>query len=181
MKRILFIAVAMLFCLAASAQVKGDKYAGLSMGAAVQSTSGAVEGSNSSSFAAQAELGMFLADNLRLGIGAGGGLQKSGQDATVSFVVNPALAYYFKLGERSYYTPEIGFSWELGNALESVPYNGWSVYVDLLSFEFRVSDAIAMAFNMGRMSMSTLNILGSTGNQLGILFNNGSLGLRYYL
>lgn len=181
MKRILFVAVAMLFCLAASAQVKGDKYAGLSMGAAVQSTSKTIGGSNSVSLAAQTEIGLFLADNLRLGIGVGGGLQKSGENTTVSFVVNPALAYYFKLGERSYYTPEIGFSWESGNALESVPYNGWSMYVDFLSFEFRISDSMAMAFSMGRMSTVWLNVLGTTGNQFSLMLNNGSLGLRYYL
>ena len=186
MKRIVSLVALTFLSFAAVAQTKGDKYVGIGLGCSLQSNGNSDNSNTSIQLAGQTELAFFPSDCFRLAVAFGtnylSGI-KSNQ-TSLGFYLNPALSYYFKMSEGIYYTPELGAIFEKGNITNTspslgnvYPYNGFGAYLDILSFEFRISDDMALGMNMGVMSFAYVAEL----VQLSLNLNSGSLVLRYYL
>ena len=195
------------------AQKKGDMYVAGSFatdfGAYTRSSSAdGYATSEKTPFGTSFEIGgdyaYFIADNTRLGLGVSFPLSSSPiekvngkwlKDKTADFYISPDVAYYVKLADRFYYTPEIGmlFEWsrirtQLSPSLtESTSISTWGGYINLLAFEFQVSERIAIGITVGGIaaysSVYTYNDsdVKYKMNQFFCDLNNGSLHFRWYL
>lgn len=212
MKKVLLIAAAILACVTVSAQSRGDKYIAGSLGASfgsqtARSYDGAYTTSQSqpltTTVSIQAEFGYFVADNLRLALCIGAPFtstpsQLSGstwlKTNTIGFQINPNIAYYVRLTDRLYYTPEIGFSYEIGSYKEDMTtsttynasYNGWDVYANLLALEFQVNPKFAIGVGIGSISYGDVKIKDKSSSaylsnaQLRFNLNDAAVHARFY-
>ena len=165
----------MLMSMASFAQKKGD----MSIGGTFATDFGAYTMSSSAdgyatsektpfgtSFEIGGDCAYFVADNVRLGLGVASPFSSSPiekvdgkwlKDKTTDFYFSPDVAYYVKLADRFYYTPEIGmlFQWsririQLSPSLtESTLISTWGGYINLLAFEFQASEKIAIGVTAG--------------------------------
>ena len=213
MKKIVLFSIAMLMSVASFAQKKGDMYVAGSFatdfGAYTMSSSAdGYATSEKTPFGTSFEIGgdyaYFVADNVRLGLGASFPFSSSPiekvdgkwlKDKTADFYISPDVAYYVKLADRFYYTPEIGmlFEWsrirtQLSPSLtESTSISTWGGYINLLAFEFQVSERFAIGVTVGGIaaysSVYTYNDsdVKYKMNQFFCDLNNGSLHFRWYL
>lgn len=214
MKRTLLICGFLLACLPIMAQNKGEMYLGLatdlSFGTQRTTTySGSYSRMESQplgfSFGVQAEYAYFVANNLRLGLAVGLPYSSSplGKDAnsiwlyskTIGFDINPNIAYYVRITDKFFYTPELGFSYGLGSYKEDVSgnitynmiYSNYLVYLHLLAFEFRVSQSFGLGVMVGQLSYSYLTIKDKTEPDRNMGFgrftgniNSGGIAARIY-
>lgn len=212
MKRIFLVAVVALFSAAVSAQNKGEMYVAGSISASFGSqnselyTGGISTTSNQplgTSLNLQGEFAYFVANNLRLSLALGVPFSSSPTNKdgntwlytkTVGFQINPNIAYYVRLADRFYYTPELGFSYEIGSYKEdqaaNVSYNadlsGWDVYAHILAFEFRATQRFALGVMVGSLSYANAIIKDRSsdaylGNgQFMFNFNSGGIAARIY-
>ena len=109
--------------------------------------------------------------------------------------INPNIAYYVKLADSFYYTPEIGFSYELGSLKEDMTastsmnlnYNGWSLYANILALEIRVSPKLAIGAGIGSISYSNVKLTEKGAveyikdGQFRFNLNDASVHARFYL
>lgn len=118
-------AIAALACFGMSAQEWGDMYLGVALGTSngrmVTETSSTTQTGTSpmnTTFSGQVEFGIFALKNLRVSVGLGVPYARVPKEVdkkvwlytqTTGFQVNPGLAYYVRLADRFYYTPEVGF------------------------------------------------------------------------
>lgn len=175
MKKFLLIAAALCCSIITFAQNKGDMYisATLDFGTGTQKvsiTNGSltecIQTPLSTTFGLGAEYGYFVADCFRLSLAMGYSLSSNPSkninekwhSQTVNlFSVNPNIAYYVKLAEKFYYTPEIGYSFYFGSQVDpetststyKTPATSWAVYANIISFELRISKLFAMGMNYG--------------------------------
>lgn len=195
-----------------SAQNRGDKYIAGTIGTSFGSQYNKIfDGAYSTthekplelSFITQAEFGLFVADNIRLALAIGvpftsSPTTQSGdtwlKTNTVGFQINPNIAYYAKLADRFYYTPEIGGAVEFGSYKEEMTANssynaytfGWDIYAHLLAFEFRINPKIALGMLVGSISYIHTKIGNKgtysylTGEQFNFNLNNSSVHIRFY-
>lgn len=120
----------------------------------------------SSEYSIDAGYGCFVADNVRLGARLSVPIYsyptiKDGdkwlKDRVISVDVVPHVAYYLKLADKFYYTPEVGavFSWgrtkSQWDPSETIvtPITAWGVYINLIAFEYKVTDNIALGATLG--------------------------------
>lgn len=212
MKKVGLLLAIMLVSMASFAQTKGEMFiagtisadfgtqkATLSEGGFSTSASQPL----SSSFSIGAEYGYFVADNLRLTLAIAAPFSSSPteevdgkwlKDKASSFAINPNVAYYVRLADRFYYTPEIGVSFNFGSLKEQLtksetyttPFWGWDVYVNLLALEFRVSEKIAIGAVVSGLSYGSGIYTNKDTeakyavNQLNFDFNNSSVHFRFY-
>ena len=213
MKKIVLFSIAMLMSVASFAQKKGDMYVAGSFatdfGAYTMSSSAdGYATSEKTPFGTSFEIGgdyaYFVADNVRLGLGASFPFSSSPiekvdgkwlKDKTADFYFSPDVAYYVKLADRFYYTPEIGmlFGWsrirtQLSPSLtESTSISTWGGYINILAFEFQASERMAIGVTVGGIaaysSVYTYNDsdVKYKMNQFFCDLNNGSLHFRWYL
>lgn len=178
MKKHVFFAAFLLISLASYAQIKGDRYVSGSLTAncgnqTITLKEGAFSYTESqpleTTLGIAAEYGFFAENNLRIGVSFGGSWGSSpiansieaGEKYNLFAVsVNPSLAYYIRLTDNLYYTPELGIALERGTLSEQKSKDknnsllawGWDAYVHLLSFEFKVSEKIALGATIGSIS-----------------------------
>ena len=214
MKKLLIALAALFTCVALSAQTKGEKYIAVSAGASFGSETVTAHSASytnteknplASNLSAMGEFGYFVADNVRLALAVGVPFTSSPKSKTedniwllnntIGIQINPNIAYYVKLANNFYYTPEIGFSYEFGSYKEemtgsvsmNLKYNGWDVYANILSLEFRVSKKLAIGANVGNISYASLKITekGSADyikyGQFKFNLNSASVHIRFYL
>lgn len=213
MKKIILITAALFACMVLSAQNKNEKYISVSISTSfgienVESYDGAYTTHTTNplttSLNVMGEFGYFIADKIRLAMAVGvpfssSPTTKSGntwlRNNVVGVQVNPNIAYYVKLADNFYYTPEIGFSYNLGtfkedittNASMNLNYNGWDVYANILALEFRISPKLAIGTNIGAISYSNVKYTerGTAkyikDSQLRLDFNDASFHVRFYL
>ena len=190
MKKIISLVALTILSFAAVAQTKGDKYVGIGLGCSLQKSDNAGIVKSSIQFAGQSELAFFPSDNFRLAVAFGANYLSGIESSQVSlgFYLNPALSYYFKVANGIYYTPELGAIFEKGSIKTNsyypgdvYPYNGFGAYLDILSFEVRINNEVAIGMNMGVLSVSSIKVSNSSPTQLSLKLNSGSLVLRYYL
>lgn len=113
MKKILLCAVALALSFhTLSAQNQGDSYFGGMVGVATYTDSS----STLTTFSLAPEVGHFIEKNLRLGFSLGYQFMSEEGVTAHGLTVGPNLAYYVRLCDRFYYTPElaIGFAYASG-------------------------------------------------------------------
>lgn len=213
MKRIILAVASLFACVTLFAQSKGEKYIAASIGASfgnenVETYDGAYTTSTSSplttSFDVMGEFGYFIADNVRLALAIGVPYSstpttQSGNTwlrrNTVGLHINPNIAYYVRLADNFYYTPELGFSYQFGSYKEDMTtstsmnlnYNAWNVYANILSLEFRVSPKLAIGAGVGSLSYSSVKYSRNGAveylkdGQLRFNLNDASVHVRFYL
>ena len=212
MKKILSFLVAMLIGVASFAQKKGDMFISGTISADLGSQttslsdggySASVSQPLSSSFSFGVEYGYFVADNLRLAMAMSVPFSYSPveevegkwlKDKASSFAINPNVAYYVRLADRFYYTPEVGVSVNFGSLKEQLsksetyttPFWGWNVYANLLALELRASDKIAIGAIFGAISYSSTIYTNvdtdykASINQFVFDLNNSSIYYRFF-
>ena len=202
-------------CLSVSlfAQNKGDKYIAGALNADFSKVNAEIfDGTYytrssrpiDSAFELQFELAYFALDNLRLSValGANYGSNPSTQDTSDnwlftnsnSFSFNPNVAYYIKLFDKVYYTPEVGVSMYTGKYLTEVSQNvfskyntsGLNFYASILAFEFILNDRFALGVVSGTLSYAMNryddkttgeSIIAKEGS---LSLNNGFIAFRFY-
>ena len=212
MKRLVLFAVAMFIGLASFAQKKGDMFISGSISAdfGTQTTS-LSDGGHSTSVSMPlptrigfgVEYGYFVVDNLKLGMSMSVPLTSTPveevdgkwlKDKASGFAINPNVAYYVRLADRFYYTPEVGVSVNFGSLKEQLsksetyktPFWGWDVYANLLALEFRVSEKIAIGAIVSGISYGSAIYTNvdteakATINQFKFDLNNSSVHFRFY-
>lgn len=175
MKKNLLLAVAMLIGVVSFAQNKGDMFVSgnFSIDCGTYTTSTSLDGYSSSkksnfdtSITLGADFGYFIADNVRLGLTLWAPFTSSPIDEvdgktlkskSAILEITPNVAYYIKLADRFYYTPELGASLSWGKIkndislteTESTPVSTWGIYTNLVSFEYKVSDRFSIGSVIG--------------------------------
>lgn len=181
MKRnLLLTAAALLIALGVSAQEKGESYIGLSLGYNTSTnslnitqtttllgkettTKDKVSLKGGDNLGVGVEFGYFLADNVRLGgyfnYGYNGG---KGRDVVHSIEIMPNVAYYVKLAERFYYTPNIAFGFSCSvqpsdvERVGNLTMCGFSAGIQPLAVEFRPIDRFAMGVSLCSLQFNYL-------------------------
>lgn len=186
MKKHIFFVAVMLISLATSAQSKGDHYVAWSLSAngGIQKATVSEKGTSVSqsdsepldeAYLVSGEFGVFVKDNFRASLSLGVGLNASPiseeswgwcKNRTLSFALNPNIAYYKRLADNLYYTPEIGVSFERGTVrtqtsmtkAEVTPIWGWNAYVYPIALEFRATDRVALGAIIGSLNYGKATI-----------------------
>lgn len=150
-----------------------------------------------------AGFGYFVANNFRLELCLGISYEKQpvGQtgmgswlfDRYTSYGVCPNLSYYVRLAERFYYVPEIGVNLFMGNysyaetyyISNKYPYKGYSLYANLLAFEYRVGPHFGLWAGVGCLRYSHRNYYEDdtkfySVNALDCYLNNGTVAAHFY-
>ena len=212
MKKIIFLSITLLIGIASSAQTKGEKYISghLSASCGTQTTTlskGAYSTSTTqpsdATFEIGAEIGYFVSDKIRVSMSiispfTSSPSDKDGdkwlKDKTFGLELSPSAAYYIKLADRFYYTPEIAGSYGFGSykneisssELYNLKYNGWSVSLYYAAFEFRVNDKFAVGAAVGGLNYASLSISDKDtnqsvkNNQFSFKFNSADISLKLY-
>lgn len=213
MKKAVLFSIAMLMSVATFAQKKGDLYVGGSFstefGGYTMSTSlDDYATSEKASVGVSSEIGAefayFVANNTRLGLEVYFPFSSSPTEKVdgkwlktkdKALVIVPSVAYYVKLADRFYYTPEIGIlsHWNTSktptspSTTETLSDFSWGGYINLLAFEFQASERIAIGVTAGGIGAFT-SIYAYKGddvkykmNQITCEFNNACLHFRWYL
>lgn len=212
MKRFYLIMSVMLLSIASFAQTKGEMFIAGTVSAdlGTQKTtlsdgsySTSAKQSLSSSFGFGVEYGYFVADNLRLALAMSVPFSSSPveeidgkwlKNTAAAFAINPNIAYYVKLANRFYYTPEVGVSFDFGSRKEQLsksesyktPFWGWNVYANLLALEFRVTDKFAIGALIGSIGYGNTRFTDKDtdayldNSQFIFGLNDSSVHVRFY-
>lgn len=212
MKKFYLIVSVMLLSVTTFAQNKGDMFIAGTVGLDLGSQKATIsDGSYSTSakqpsdfgFSFGVEYGYFVADNLRLALAMSVPFSSSPaeevdgkwlKNTAAAFAINPNVAYYVRLAERFYYTPEVGVSFDFGSRKEQLtasetyktPFWGWNVYANLLALEFRVSEKLAIGALVSGISYGNTRFTDKTtsayldSTQFNFDLNNSSVHVRFY-
>lgn len=212
MKKILLFSVAMLIGVASFAQKKGDMFVAGSISAdfGTQKTtisdgsySVSAKQPSGASFSLGAEFGYFVVDNLRLSMYLSVPFSSSPveevdgkwlRNTAAAFAINPNVAYYVRLADRLYYTPEVGVAFEFGSRKEQLsvsesyktPFWGWNVYANLLALEFKVSEKLSIGALVSGISYGNTRFTDKKtdayldSSQFNFDLNNSSVHFRFY-
>lgn len=182
MKKLLFCAlIALASCQFAAAQNKGDMYVGGIVGVSTTSISSNGASSTTTNFNLAPEFGYFVADRLRISGSLNYGLSSSDGFSTHTLTIGPSIAYYVKLSNNFYYTPEFGLGFAYGST-EGISGSGVALGFDFGAFEFRPASHWGLSFNLLSLDYTYLsydrNISSNgIGFQLGI---NPTVGVKFY-
>lgn len=213
MKRFIFVVVFSFICFCLSAQKRGDMFLSGSVGFSMDkahnyiSSDGAytVVERKPFTFLVSAGIGYsyFVMDNFRIGLNlevpfsSSYGVQYNDSYLRKNYFglyINPELAYHFRLLERLFYTPELGFSYCFGSYKEDVtpdsfyklPFSGWEVYLNLLSFEYRISRHFSVGVSAGSLSYFDFRLKEKSsyvyfgGGEFSFKLNEASIRCAYY-
>ena len=195
MKRILCILLALTACVSLSAQQRGDKAISVFAG-------GAFSNAPYTMVQAAGEFDYFVADNFRLSLAVGVPFTSTTIGDNLkrnSFGVyfNPNIAYYVRLTDNFYYTPEIGGGYELGSfkqkytstasVLVNGKYNGYYIYFTPLQIEFKVNSRFSVGVAIGEFYYENYKYKDSSNqivdksNSFSFTLNTGNVCCRFYL
>ena len=146
--------------------------------------------------------GYFVTNGFRLELGVSGYIDKSPREQVSTdwlnnfsrgILLNPNISYYFKLADRFYYTPEVGVSFDFGKYTyeESIyqwlsyPYRGFSLYANLLAFQFKVTPRFSLGVVAGDLQYGHLKYFDAdepcfVSEALRFRWNSGSIGAYFY-
>lgn len=197
MKKIILLFVLMIISASSYAQIKGDIYIGGSFVAENFFDKTEVNKYRVSVFDTYAEVGYFIDDNFRLSMSLGlpfsstahkfENTDRNSKESSSSFIINPNAAYYIKLTDKIYYTPEFGVGINIGitddkiSADDSRLYN-INAYISFLSFEMKVTNNFSVALNSGHLTYgvySFINKLDTNYLDFNFLASN-QVALRWY-
>ncbi len=193
MKRIICLFVAVIaITAAASAQQKGEKYLGGSLGVATTTSIANSTSATSFGLSLAPEFGYFVADKFRISASVGYGLETANRTdpVTHTITVMPELAYYVRLADNFYYTPSFQFGFACGIAGKTEMTNsfampGFGIGLSLGAFEFRPTRKFGVSFSLLSLEYVFTSYKGDylKYNHNGISFRLGgssTIGLRYY-
>ena len=204
MKKISLLAIAVLMSVASFAQKKGDMYVSGFFSADLGSYNvGTSEWRPfESSFEIGAEYGYFVADNLRLGLEVSVPFSSSPNEGidgesyrynTTLLSICPNVAYYVKMGDKCYYTPEFGVAYQWGKDqtkgtelyASSSHSSTWGAYLDILAFEFKVSEKFSIGAKVGGIGFASSNYAYSEDqtykiNQFIFDFSSAIVDFKFY-
>lgn len=177
MKRVL-ISLAAIFCItiSASAQQKGEQSLGISLDYNTGKTKAKSEttiynnivrnevtdewGDN---FSLNLEYGYFVADNLRVGANLGFGITDD-ESETRTFHIAPNVAYYVRLADKFYYTPNLSLGFGCGSSEYSDGYSdedysmcGFVTEFQPFAVEFRPTKRFAMSVSLCSLQYTYLS------------------------
>ncbi len=181
MKRVLLCLVAIigLSVSSLSAQQKGDWNIGGNLGIGLSSVALGGESATAVEFGLGVDIGCFVADRFRLGLGLAYDLT-GGDDAVHAIVVGPALSYYIPICDSLFYAPRLDLAFACGiSGGESIP--GFALGLSIANFEYRPTDHIGLSASLLSFSYSLLskyNISTHTVN-LGLSLSP-TVGVSYY-
>ena len=195
MKRLFCILLALTACVCLSAQQRGDKAISVYAG-------GAFSNAPYTAVQAAGEFNYFVADNFRLSFAVGVPFTSATvvdnlKQNTFGVYFNPNIAYYVKLADRFYLTPELGGGYELGSfkqtytstssVLVNGKYNGYYIYFTPLQIEFKVNSHFAIGVAIGEFYYENFKYKDSS-NQIvdksdtfSFMLNAGNVCCRFYL
>lgn len=185
MKRILICSILFIASLSvASAQQKGDKYIGGSLHLATATSISDGSSSTNVEFGLAPEFSYFVANKFRVGLSASYSLAHS-IDFNITahtLAIGPNIAYYVKLSDNFYYTPEffIGFTYSGDKYLDSY---GCGIALSIVGFEFKPKPNIGIAFNVLSLGYTFLSLPDWDISTNGLSFQLGlksSIGFKYY-
>ncbi len=213
MKKLLLFLSLLTICSHSFAQTKGDKYISFAIGGSLGqsyveyfngSSTQAAQAPSDTKISLQGEFAYFVADNIRLSFALGlpyvsSPTEKAGsiwlRDNSSGIDINPNAAYYYKIADRVYYTPEFGLSFGFGNrsvqesasSTTHLKVTSWELYLQFVSFEFRVKEGFALGFSAGTLSYggyryndtNTAQYIAAVGPAFSL--NDGALFVRFYL
>ena len=193
MKRLFCILLALTACVSLSAQQRGDKAISVYAG-------GAFSNAPYTAVQAAGEFNYFVADNFRLSFAVGVPFTSTTvadnlKQNTFGVYFNPNIAYYVKLTDNFYYTPEIGGGYELGSfkqkytstVLVNGKYNGYHLYFAPLYFEFKVNPRFAIGVTIGEFYYENYKYKDSSNqivdksDSFSFTLNSGNVCCRFYL
>lgn len=105
------------------------------------------------------EYGYFVIDNLRIGGRIDYGYTANG-DKTHSLSITPNIAYYVRLADRFYYTPNFSIGFGLGTTEysdESFTMCGLATELQPLAVEFRPTERFAMSVSLCSLQYAFLS------------------------
>lgn len=195
MKKLFFCALAAIVSLqVASAQKRGEMYVGGSLG--VTTASASIDGVSASAttFGFAPEFGYFVADRLRLSGSIAYNLTSSG-DTSHALTIGPSVAYYVRLCDRFYYTPEAGIGFAYASAYGAVGSvavgsvaNGYGFATGLKfgAFEFRPASHCGISFSLLSLQYTYLSCssggYSESGNNVQFDFGvSPTIGFKYYV
>lgn len=182
MKKLLFCAlIAFASCQLATAQERGDMYVGGIIGVSTSSISSEGSSVTTTNFSMAPEFGYFVADRLRISGSLNYGLSSSDGFTTHTLVIGPSIAYYVKLCNNFYYTPEFGLGFAYGST-EGISGTGVALGFQFGAFEFRPTSHWGLSCNLLSLDYTYLSYdrdisSSGIGFQLGI---SPTIGLKYY-
>lgn len=198
MKKLFFCALAAIVSLqVASAQKRGEMYVGGSLG--VTTASASIDGISVSATTASAsiagisasattfgfapEFGYFVADRLRLSGSIAYNLTSSG-DTSHALTIGPSVAYYVRLCDRFYYTPEAGIGFAYASAYGANGY-GFATGLKFGAFEFRPASHCGISFSLLSLQYTYLSCssggYSASGNNVQFDFGvSPTIGFKYY-
>lgn len=193
MKRIFCVLLALTACVSLSAQQRGDKAISVFAG-------GAFSNAPYTAVQAAGEFDYFVADNFRLSFAVGvpftsATVADNLKQNTFGVYFNPNIAYYVKLTDNFYYTPEIGGGYELGSfkqkytstVLANGKYNGYYLYFAPLYFEFKVNPRFSIGVAIGEFYYENYKYKDSSNqivdksDSFSFNLNSGNVCCRFYL
>ena len=204
MKKLVLLIGIVIFSMNVFAQSKGERYIATSLTASFEMSKYKIAYFNQEyeetepgnfSIIPYVEYGRFANDNFRLSFAMGFPFRGYPQNAEWDFnkmfgvSLNPNMGFYIPITDRFYYAPEIGLSYELGLYGEDdfyLPdyrlYNIFLAYINAFAFEFRVTEKVGIAVQMGEIGYSFSKILGSSvlTRQFYAYFNSGMITARFY-
>ena len=182
MKRALFTFIAIVaVTFSASAQQKGEQTLGFNLSYNTSKTTTKMQINNELSesvsilggdnLSVGIEYGYFAADKLRVGFQIGYGYTANADDAkTHALTIMPNVAYYVRLAENFYYTPNFSIGFALG-IIEHNEYpddnftmHGLATELQPLAVEFRPTKRFAMSVSLCSLQYTFLS--GSNSEKL---------------
>ena len=197
------IAVAAL-AFSASAQQKGEQYVGLNLDYNTGTSSLLVNINNryddkstsraGDNLGAGIDYGYFVANNLLLKAHIGYGYEKQGIDISHSLNIAPGLAYYVKIANGFYYTPNISVAYAMSSTKQTddsyFTLNGFGVELQPFAVEFRPIKRFAMNISLASLpyvylmgKIDTGDLLDATIDVNGFSFDllaNAQIGFKLY-
>lgn len=182
MKKLLLLVVTLCSVATLSAQVKGDKYFGGSLGVSATSVIMSGESAAAVGFSVAPEFGFFVANNFKIGVEAAYGIDNANAIHTIQLL--PSIAYYVRLCDGFYYVPELGAGFVMGIS-EGYAIPGFGVGLSLGTFEFRPTKKFGMSVSLLSLSYVMLTLddgyYRSSVNSFDVrLGSSPSVGLKYY-
>lgn len=177
MKKLLLCALALtLSATTLFAQKQGDSYFGGMIGVATNTDS-----SNTlTTFSLAPEVGHFIEKNLRLGFSLGYQYLSGDELSAHALTIGPTLAYYVRLCDRFYYTPELAFGFAFASGGWANAY-GFAAGLAVGAFEFQPSSRWGISLSLVSLDYSYLTCKGLAGDTLNFQFGiRPSVGLKYY-
>lgn len=177
MKKLLLCAVALTFSATTLfAQKQGDSYFGGMIGVATNTDSS----KTLTTFSLTPEVGHFIEKNVRLGLSLGYGYSSGGERTAHALTIGPTLAYYVRLCDRFYYTPELAFAFAYTSS-RGINNYGFAAGLAVGAFEFQPSSRWGISLSLVSLDYSYLTHNGMAGDNLNFQFGiNPSVGLKYY-